>query len=83
MTSSDTTETIASYEHDGKTYEIDHLGINSPTQWGVFMIYLDGDMVVDFAIEESMLKPEFRPADLPVDTDELIELAKRAVAEAE
>lgn len=36
--------------------------------------------MAEFAIEESALKPEFRPAELPVSTDELIRLAREAVA---
>jgi hypothetical protein len=27
-------DTIATYEDGGRTYEIDHLGISSPGQWG-------------------------------------------------
>jgi hypothetical protein len=30
-------DTIATYEDGGRTYEIDHLGISSPGQWGTFM----------------------------------------------
>ncbi len=80
-------ETIATYETDGKTYEIDHLGIGRPGgthdldhgQWGEFAVYCDGKQVASFAIEESGLKPEYRPAALPVSDDELIRLAREAV----
>jgi hypothetical protein len=81
------TETILTYEADGLTYEIDHLGIGRPGgshdldhgQWGEFAVYCDGEQVAEFAIEESILKPEFRPAELPVTDEELIRLAKEAV----
>lgn len=72
-------ETIATFEHEGSVYEIDHLGIGYPdTQWGNFAIYCDGEMVAEFCIPESALNPEFRP-ELPT-TDELIDLAKGALA---
>lgn len=80
--STDTTETVAAYtDHDGVTYEIDHLGICLPSQWGEFAVYSGGVHVTSFAIAESMLKPEFRPAELPVTRVELIGLARQAVAE--
>lgn len=75
-------ETILSWEEDGHLYEIDHLGIGYDSQWGEFQVYRDGESYVGFAIEESALKPEFRPAELPVTNAELIEMAKRAVAES-
>jgi hypothetical protein len=74
-------ETIATFTHDGKLYEIDHLGIGCPPQWGEFAVYCDGVQITDFAIEESMLKPEHRPAELPVTTEQLIRLAREAVAD--
>lgn len=76
-------EVIATYEDGAMVYEIDHLGIAYPSQWGEFAVYLCGtnEQVAEFAIPESALKPEFRPADLPVTTGELIELAKAAVRE--
>jgi hypothetical protein len=74
-------ETIATYTNGGQTFEIDHLGIGfADTQWGEFVVYRDGRQIAEFAIEESALKPEFRPAELPVTTDELIRLAREAVA---
>lgn len=73
-------ETIATFTLGGKTYEIDHLGIGFPSQWGEFNVWAGGNCVAEFAIEESALKPEFRPAELPVSTDELIRLAREAVA---
>jgi hypothetical protein len=75
-------ETIATYTDGGKVYEIDHLGIGCPPQWGEFAVYCDGEMVADFAIEESALRPEFRPDELPVSMDELIRLARDAVNDA-
>ena len=84
----DVNETIATYQLGGKTYEIDHLGIGRPGgthdldhgQWGEFAVYCDGQMVGAFDIPEAALKPEFRPAELPVTTEELIQLARQAVA---
>jgi hypothetical protein len=78
------TETILTYGDGGETYEIDHLGIGHPdTQWGEFNVWTGGNCVAEFAIPESALKPEHRPAQLPVTDGELIELAKRAVRAAE
>jgi hypothetical protein len=31
-------ETVAAFEHDGSTYEIDHFGIGSGSQWGEFAV---------------------------------------------
>jgi len=73
-------ETIATYEHDGQTYEIDHLGINYDHQWGNFAVYRDGVMLAEFIIPGHGLNPEYRPTELPA-TSELIQLAKQAVAE--
>jgi hypothetical protein len=88
MSETDTTETVATFTRDGKTYEIDHLGIDRPGgshdldhgQWGEFQVYCAGKSVAYFAIEESALKPAFRPAELPVTTEDLIRLAREAVA---
>jgi hypothetical protein len=73
-------ETIATYQDGGHTYEIDHLGCAVVAQWGTFAVYRDSEQVTEFAIKESALKPEHRPDELPVSTDELIQLAKQAVA---
>lgn len=75
----ETIETVATFTHGEATYEIDHLGICRPTQWGEFAIYCDGDQVGEFAIAESLLKPEYRPAELPVTTAELIRLAHESL----
>lgn len=77
-------ETIATYEDGAMVYEIDHLGIAYPSQWGEFAVYICGsasEQVAEFAIPESALKAECRPAELPVTTEQLIELAKAAVRE--
>ena len=42
--------TVAAFEHDGGTYEIDHLAIGSGSQWGEFAVYCDGEEVAEFAI---------------------------------
>jgi hypothetical protein len=84
----DNTETVATWNDGSHTYEIDHLGIGNPGgtheldhgQWGEFNVWRNGECIAEFAIEESALKPEFRPAELPVTTEELIRLAKQAVA---
>lgn len=72
-------ETILTYEHDGRTFEIDHLAAGDFDQWGQFSVFCDDKQVGGFDIPEAMLKPEFRPAELPVTDDELIALAKQAV----
>jgi hypothetical protein len=38
-------ETVAVFEHDGSTYEIDNLGTGSGGQWGEFAVYCDGEEV--------------------------------------
>jgi hypothetical protein len=78
MTSDDTTETIATFTHDGRTYEIDHLGITHPdTQWGEYAVFC-GDRMVSVFDHGANLKPEYRLAE-PT-TDEVIAMAKRALA---
>ena len=72
-------ETVGSFEHGGSTYEIDHLGIGSGSQWGEFAVYCDGEEVAEFAIADSVLRPGSRPAGLPVSPGELIRLARQAL----
>ena len=75
------TATILSYEHDGRGYEIAHLGVILPDRWGCFAVYsAHGEMLGEFDIPESLLRPELQPAALPVSDDELIELAREAVS---
>src|SRR5271169_4759740 len=74
-------ETVAAFEHDGSTYEIDHLGIASGGQWGEFAVYCDGEEVAEFAIAESVLRPAPRRAGLPVSAGELVRLARQALSE--
>ena len=73
-------ETVASFEHDGSTYEIDHLGIGSGSQWGEFEVYCDGEEVAEFTLAELVLRPGSRPAGLPVSADELVRLARQALS---
>jgi len=72
--------TVASFEHDGSTYEIDHLGISSRSQWGEFEVYCDGEEVAEFTLAESALRLGSRPAGLPVSADELVRLARQALS---
>src|SRR5580698_7505975 len=74
-------ETVASFEHDSSTYEIDHLGIGSGSQWGEFEVYCDGEEVAEFTLAESALRPGSRPAGVPVSADELVRLARQALGE--
>jgi hypothetical protein len=73
-------ETVASFEHDGGSYEIDHLGIGSGSQWGEFEVYRDGEEVAEFTLAESVLGPGPRPAGLPVSAGELVRLARQALS---
>jgi len=72
-------ETVAAFDHEGSTYEIDHLGIGSASQWGEFEVYCDGEEVARFMLVQSVLRPGSRPAGLPVSADELVRLARQAL----
>lgn len=74
-------ETVATFVRDGRAHEIDHLGIYRDSQWGQLAIYCDGEQVGEFAIEESFLKREYQPTELPVSKAELIRLANEALSE--
>lgn len=74
---SDTTETVATYEEHGRTYQIDHLGICYPSQRGEYAVYCDDRQVAEFLAFGTLLRPEFQPP-LP-STAQLIEMAKAAV----
>jgi hypothetical protein len=80
VSSTDTDETVATYTVAGKTYEIDHLGINYPEQWGEYAVYCDGQQLTTFGIEEMCLAAVRSPELMPT-TDDLIKLAVQAVAE--
>ena len=73
-------ETVAAFEHDGSTYEIDHLGIGSGSQWGEFAVYCDGEEVAEFTLAESVLRPWSHAAGLPVSADKLVRLARQALS---
>ncbi len=73
-------ETVASFEHDGSTYEIDHLGIGSGSQWGEFEVYCGDEEVAEFTLTQSAPRPGSRPAVLPVSADELVQLARQALS---
>lgn len=72
-------ELVVTYrdEDDGQTYEIDHLGIGNPRQWGEFVVYCDDEYVVEFTTEAALHKPGHR-ADLPGEA-ELIRLARESI----
>lgn len=74
-------EVIATFTRDGGTYEIDHLGIGNPSQYGEFAVYRGDVQVAEFATDAAGYLPEHRPQ-LP-ELDTLIALAQQAVAEAE
>jgi hypothetical protein len=73
------TEVIATYTHDGETYEIDHLGIGFDDQYGEFAVYCGDVQVAEFTTYAAGYLPGYRP-DLP-DIDTLTALAKAAVTE--
>lgn len=78
------TEVIATYTSaDGATFEIDHLGIGNPHQWGEFAVYrkdAQSDVqVAEFSTDAALYQAEHRPP-LP-GIDELIALAQQAVAD--
>jgi len=73
-------ETVASFEHDGSTYEIDHLGIGSGSQWGEFEVFCDGEEVAEFTLADLVLRPGSRPAGRLVSADELVRLARQALS---
>jgi hypothetical protein len=70
------TEVVATFTHDGATYQIDHLGIAVDSLWGEFVVYR-GDVQVAGFPTDAAGRPENRP-DLP-ETDTLIGLAIQAV----
>ena len=72
--------TVAVFEHDGGTYEIDHLGIGSGSQRGGFAVYCDGEEVAEFAVAGPVRRPGSHPAGLPVCADELVRLARQALS---
>src|SRR5260370_32231154 len=72
-------ETVASFEHHGSTYEIDHLGIGSGSQWGEVEVYCDGEEVAEFTLAESALRSGSRPAGVPVPARDLVRLARPAL----
>ncbi len=74
---SDATEVVAEFEHGGLEYQVDHLGILHPNQWGQYAIYC-GDQMVGMFDHGANLMPAYRPAE-PT-TDEVVALAKQALA---
>lgn len=75
--SSDNTETVTTFTLDGDTYEIDHLGICDPDNFGSFAVYRDGRMVGNFHHHA----PWVSPRDIPLpDEIDLVSMAKAALA---
>ena len=72
--------TVAAFEHDGSTYEIDHLGVGPGSQWVEFAVYCDGEEVAEFAIAQPVRRLGLRPAGLPVSANELVPLARQALS---
>lgn len=74
------TETIARFDHEGITYELDHLGLAQPEQWGQLAVYADGDMVAEFAVAfPAAAGAETEHPELP-DTGVLEQLARHELA---
>jgi hypothetical protein len=74
------TETVAQFDQEGVTYELDHLGIAQPEQWGQLAIYADGDMVGEFTVEfPAAAFAETGHPELP-DTDVLEQLGRHQLA---
>ena len=73
-------ETVAAFEHDGCSYEIDHLGIGSGSQWGEFAVYCDGEEVAEFTLAGPVRRPGPGRAGLPVSAGELVRLARHALS---
>lgn len=46
-------ETIACFRHNDVNYELDHLGIAVPEQWGEFAVFAGGEMLAEFRVEFS------------------------------
>lgn len=74
MASTDNTETVATFTYNGKTYEIDHLGIGFPSQYGLFAVYCDGIQLCDFEVNDVGVE-----TGIP-DEAELVRLAREALA---
>ncbi len=74
---SDNTETVATFEHDGNTYEIDHLGITNSHQYGDYAVYFKNEQVAEFSSAASWFKPGHQP-DLP-EAHDLIALARELI----
>ncbi|HST80390.1 MAG TPA: hypothetical protein VLL08_01475 [Kineosporiaceae bacterium] len=77
----DTAETVATFtvEGDPEPYEIDHLGITDPAQWGQYTVYRRRKQLAAFVVPVAAPRPWNRPAPAPVPDEELIELARAAV----
>jgi len=78
MPSFDNTETVATFKVNGGTYEIDHLGICTPNNYGSYAIYRDGRMLADFCHHA----PWENPRSIPLPSKrELIALAKEVLTQ--
>lgn len=77
----DDTETVATFmvEGDAELYEIDHLGITDPTQWGQYTVYRRRRQVAAFAVPVSVVRSRSRASRPPASDEELVELARAAL----
>lgn len=77
----DNTETIITFTHeDGRTIEIDHLGICDPQNRGEFAIYEGNRQIGEFMLDWAILDPEIKKDHELPDDDELIAQATLALA---
>lgn len=60
-------EVVAEFEHEGADFQIDHLGILHPNQWGEYAIYRGDDQVGEFGGPAAGLLEEYRPAEPTAD----------------
>jgi len=68
---------VATFEHDGDTYEIGHLIYCAPDNFGSYVVFRDGRMVGSFCRRAPWANSRDHP--LPDET-ELVALAQAAIA---
>jgi hypothetical protein len=77
------TETIAAFMIDSTEYEIDHLGLTDPAQWGHCTVYRAGTrhQRAAFVVPEAGPWPGRRSDALRVTEERLVELATAALGD--